>query len=75
MKCCLFVLVVSVQCLGIEESESLGEDVVTQSSCKTPNPLVPFARLQEGEELVSGVCGVTHSADLLTLPHYLITMI
>lgn len=46
---CVCVLV-SVQFLGIKQSDGSGEEAVKQSVREDPNAPVPFARWQEGEE-------------------------
>ncbi len=43
---------------GDEESDDLEEEIVSQFDHEGPNASVPSAGWQEGEELVSGVCGV-----------------
>ena len=45
-------MLVSDLTLGIEESNGLGEETVTQSGRENLNALEPFARWQEGEEIV-----------------------
>lgn len=45
---CLYVWFGGTQSLGIEQSEGLGEEIVTQSGFKGPNASVTFARQQEG---------------------------
>ncbi len=43
---------------GVEDSDDLGEETVSQSDREGPNASVPSAGWQEGVELVWGACGV-----------------
>lgn len=51
-RACVHGCLGQCQSLGIEESDCLGEETVTQFGREGPNVSVPFASWQEGEEFV-----------------------